>query len=95
VGLRQNHHGAPTVSHPALERVKQSGKTLLAAVLLLWWCFTTPHTEAVILANDLEQAQSRVFKTAVDLFKANPDGLLRPLPTASEHHDLEGGGARH
>jgi hypothetical protein len=52
--------------------VKKSGKTLLAAFLLLWWCFVTPHSEAVILANDLEQSTSRVFKTATDLIQANP-----------------------
>jgi phage terminase large subunit-like protein len=43
----------------------------MAALLVLWWSFTTPKTEIIVAANDLEQAQSRVFKTAVDLCLAN------------------------
>lgn len=52
--------------------MKKSGKTFLAAVLVLWWGFTHANTEIVIAANDLEQSQGRVFRTLVALLKANP-----------------------
>jgi phage terminase large subunit-like protein len=55
---------------------KKSGKTFLAAVLVLWWAFSNPDTEIIIAANDLEQSVSRVFKTAAALVKHNP-GLLK------------------
>jgi hypothetical protein len=42
---------------------KKSGKTFIAAVLGLWWGYVPAATELVIAANDLEQAQSRVFDT--------------------------------
>ncbi len=51
---------------------KKSGKTFLAAVLGLWWAFVTPHTEVIVVANDLEQAVGRVFRTMVALIRANP-----------------------
>jgi phage terminase large subunit-like protein len=54
---------------------KKSGKTFLAAMLLLWWAFSNPDTEIIVAANDLEQSVSRVFKTAAALVKHNP-GLL-------------------
>ena len=52
--------------------VKKSGKTLLAAVLGLWWAFVTPSTEVICCANDLEQASGRVFATMAALIKHNP-----------------------
>jgi len=55
---------------------KKSGKTFLAAVLVLWWAFSNPDTEIIVAANDLEQSVSRVFKTAAALVKHNP-GLLK------------------
>ena len=55
---------------------KKSGKTFLAAVLILWWAFSNPDTEIIVAANDLEQSVSRVFKTAAALVKHNP-GLLK------------------
>jgi phage terminase large subunit-like protein len=51
---------------------KKSGKTLLAAVLVLWWAFTVPDTEIIIAANDLEQSVGRVFQTVVALLRMNP-----------------------
>jgi phage terminase large subunit-like protein len=51
---------------------KKSGKTFLAAVLLLWWAFSNSHTEIIVAANDLDQSVSRVFETAVALVKHNP-----------------------
>ena len=50
---------------------KKSGKTFLAAVLLLWWAFSNSDTEIIVAANDLEQSVSRVFKTAAALVKHN------------------------
>lgn len=50
---------------------KKSGKTLIEACLVLWWGFITASTEIIIAANDLEQSQGRVFKTAVALLKKN------------------------
>lgn len=55
-----------------LSEPKKSGKTFVAAVLLLWWGFTNARTEIIVAANDLEQSVSRVFKTAADLVKVNP-----------------------
>jgi phage terminase large subunit-like protein len=59
--------------------VKKSGKTFLAALLTVWWAVTRPNTEVIVAANDLEQAQSRVFQTCVDLIKKNSAlrGLFR------------------
>ena len=34
--------------------IKKSGKTLLAAALLIWWAFTRSNTECTTAANDLE-----------------------------------------
>jgi hypothetical protein len=51
---------------------KKSGKTLLAAALVIWWGFTVPATEIIIAANDLEQSVGRVFQTVVALLKRNP-----------------------
>jgi hypothetical protein len=39
---------------------------------LLWWAFTHATTEVIVVANDLDQSVSRVFKTMVDLLAANP-----------------------
>jgi len=52
--------------------MKKSGKTFLAAVLLIWWALTHANTEIIVAANDFEQAQSRVFQTAVALIRHNP-----------------------
>lgn len=51
--------------------MKKSGKTFLAACLALWWGFIVPNTEIIIVANDLEQSIGRVFKTVVQILKAN------------------------
>jgi hypothetical protein len=52
--------------------MKKSGKTFVAAVLLIWWAFTRANTEIIVAANDFDQAQSRVFQTAVALIRHNP-----------------------
>jgi phage terminase large subunit-like protein len=51
---------------------KKSGKTFVNAALGLWWGFTRPNTEIIVVANDLEQSVGRVFKTMADLIKHNP-----------------------
>jgi hypothetical protein len=64
--------------------VKKSGKTFLAALLVLWWAFTTPHTEIILTANDHEQSVGRVFKTFVDLLAANPELAASATVLATE-----------
>jgi phage terminase large subunit-like protein len=53
--------------------VKKSGKTTLNGGVTTWWGFTQePPNLCLVAANDLEQAQSRVFKTIGDLLTNNP-----------------------
>jgi phage terminase large subunit-like protein len=54
-----------------LSEPKKSGKTFLAACLVLWWAITNRRTEIIITANDLEQSISRVFKTIAALIENN------------------------
>ncbi len=51
---------------------KKSGKTTINAAVALWWafCHEAPN-EIPIVANDLEQAQGRVFKAVAGLLKHN------------------------
>ena len=52
---------------------KKSGKTTINAAVTAWWMFTQePPNECYVLANDLEQAQSRVFKALAGLIRQNP-----------------------
>jgi phage terminase large subunit-like protein len=51
---------------------KKSGKTMLAACLVLWWSFTRKRTEVICASNDEKQAIGRVFATAVKLIEHNP-----------------------
>ena len=43
------------------------------AALCLWWGATHEQNEIFILANDLEQATSRVFSVIVKLLRFNPN----------------------
>jgi phage terminase large subunit-like protein len=53
--------------------LKKTAKTFDSARRLLWWGFTQEApNEILILANDQEQAQSRVFATAAQLLRRNP-----------------------
>ena len=53
---------------------KKSGKTTINAAITCWWAFTQePPNELLIVANDLEQAQARVFKSLVGLLQRNRD----------------------
>ena len=53
--------------------MKKSGKTFVAALVVLWWGFTRAHSEIIVAANDLEQSTGRVFKTVVALLEQNAD----------------------
>lgn len=53
--------------------VKKSGKTFLAACLVIWWAYTRGQTEVIIAANDLEQSIGRVFRTITALLRFNPE----------------------
>jgi phage terminase large subunit-like protein len=76
-----------------LSEPKKSGKTFIAACLVLWWACTRRHTEIILVANDEEQATGRVFKTAVDLIEHNEvlqaecDGLHKPDPHEQRDYD--------
>jgi len=63
---------------------KKSGKTLVAAVLGLWWAIITPNTEIIVAANDLDQSVGRVFATMVALIQRNA-GLLSLCTIRAEH----------
>ena len=53
---------------------KKSGKTALNAAVALWWALTQEApNEILVIANDLEQAQGRVFKAIHGLLTCNPD----------------------
>jgi hypothetical protein len=64
--------------------VKKSGKSFMAALLVLWWAFTHPETELVVTANDLEQIQGRIYRTIVALLKHNPTLGRSATVTATE-----------
>ena len=52
--------------------IKKSGKTTINGGVGLWWGFTQESpNEILIIANDLEQAQGRVFKTIARLIEYN------------------------
>ncbi len=70
---------------------KKSGKTTLNAALTLWWGFTQESpNEILIIANDLEQAQGRVFKAAAGLIQHNPE-LARSAEVQSRQILLSNG----
>jgi phage terminase large subunit-like protein len=53
---------------------KKSGKTTINAAVTLWWALTQEApNEILVIANDLEQAQGRVFKAMQGLLTCNPD----------------------
>jgi phage terminase large subunit-like protein len=65
---------------------KKSGKTMIAACLVVWWGFTRASTEVICCANDYEQALSRVFGTVLALCRHNPELKRSVRPLASELH---------
>src|SRR5207253_8977176 len=73
LALRWSRDGVLLLRTLLWSEPKKSGKTLLAAALLLWWAFTNADTEVISAANDLDQSVGRVFKTAASLLKHNGD----------------------
>jgi phage terminase large subunit-like protein len=70
---------------------KKSGKTAINASLTLWWGFTQESpNELLITANDLEQAQGRVFKACVGMLRSNPD-LARSAEITTKQITLSNG----
>ncbi len=53
--------------------IKKSGKTFINDLVVTWWAFTQEApNEIEVCANDLEQAQSRVFTGVCDIIRNNP-----------------------
>ena len=53
--------------------IKKSGKTTIAALVALWFALTQePPNEIYCVANDFEQAKSRVFATICKAIRLNP-----------------------
>jgi len=71
MALRRDPSGELVFRLVVLSEPKKSGKTFTTACLALWWAVTNPHTEIIIIANDLEQSVSRVFKTMTALIEQN------------------------
>src|SRR5262245_12943862 len=71
LAFRRGPNGALLYRIVLLSEPKKSGKTFIAACLVLWWAITNRHTEIIVSANDREQAESRVFRTMVDLIETN------------------------
>ena len=68
-----------------LSAPKKSGKTTVNACISLWWSFTQESpNEIKTCANDLEQAQSRVFKSMAGLIKYNPELASRATVHAKQ-----------
>jgi phage terminase large subunit-like protein len=82
MALRLDASGELVFRLVVLSEPKKSGKTFLAACLVLWWDCTRHHTEIILVANDEEQATGRVFKTAVDLITARRSRAYRATSRA-------------
>lgn len=66
---------------------KKSGKTAMAAALVLWYAYTQDApNEIIVVANDLEQAIGRVFKTLVGMVESNPTLRASARVLRSEVH---------
>ena len=61
----------PTLIYSA---IKKSGKTTFGAmiVIVMMVLYAPPYAEAYVLANDLEQAQARVFDVCCRIIQASP-----------------------
>ena len=60
--------------------VKKSGKTEIASLFALWWAWQEPYNEIYVLANDEEQAQSRVYQSVIDAITKHPE-ISQEIPT--------------
>ena len=71
LAFRRVPNGALLYRQVVLSEPKKSGKTFIAACLVLWWAITNKHTAIIVSANDREQAESRGFGTMLDLIETN------------------------
>src|SRR5215467_5219748 len=71
LAFRRDHNDNLLYRLVLLSEVKKSGKTFLAACLVLWWAITNKRTEIILTSNDLEQSIGRVFKTVTALIENN------------------------
>jgi hypothetical protein len=70
---------------------KKSGKTTINAALTVWWAYTQESpNELLVIANDLEQAQGRVFASLVRLIQGNP-ALARSATITAKAIELSNG----
>lgn len=53
--------------------IKKSGKTTIAAGLVLWQAWRVANGQAYVIANDLKQADSRMFRVIEYAVKKHPD----------------------
>src|SRR3989442_445597 len=51
---------------------KKSGKTFVSGCVALAETYSNPDCENILVANDSEQAESRVYRTCYQLIKHNP-----------------------
>lgn len=72
LAFRRGPNGALLYRQILLSEPKKSGKSFIASLLGIWWAVITRSTEIIVMANDREQAESRVFKTMVDVIEKNP-----------------------
>src|SRR5215467_5471817 len=71
LAFRRDHNDNLLYRLILLSEVKKSGKTFLAACLVIWWAITNRSTEIILTSNDLEQSIGRVFKTVTALIENN------------------------
>lgn len=89
-GLQWDESGRLLIRTFLWGEMKKSGKTFVAAALMLWWAFVTANTEIIVAANDLDQSVGRVFSTAVKVLKQNVL-LLRSVKILAEGITLTNG----
>ncbi|MEL7232847.1 MAG: terminase TerL endonuclease subunit [Chloroflexota bacterium] len=53
--------------------IKKSAKSTIAAAVGMWFAFRRPYSSIKVLANDLKQAQSRVFEYMVRAVRLHPE----------------------
>src|SRR5712692_1193743 len=86
--LVRTKHGRLPYPELLYSAPKKSGKTTLAAVILLYVVLVVggKNAEGLVLANDYDQAQGRVFTAAVKIIRATP--WLKPAATITRDRIL-------
>ena len=72
-GLRQDENGNYLFSLILWGDIKKSGKSSIAAAIGLWKAFTIPWAMGKVVANDLKQAQSRVYYYMTRAIELHPE----------------------